>query len=172
MGRLFVPGTGLALRRLPAVLREWFEPACGLRAGSNDEARALAGVFLGDNLRLLVSEGHDVAAVVRYEDGERDRLARRLLRNALSQRVDAFAGECGAHDRVRVAGHQRRARVRIHGVGLVEDQQRRAARLDLAQDLLHGCDLVERLRVCAVHDVHEQVGLAHLVERRFEGLDQ
>nr|DAF45424.1 MAG TPA: hypothetical protein [Siphoviridae sp. ctBLh2] len=59
------------------------------------------------------------------------------------------------------------------GIDLVEDQiDRFVAGTNLLQGLLDHGDLVLELRMGDVHDMHQQVGLTHLVERRFERLDE
>ena len=75
------------------MLSERFESPGHLDGCAHDHPRPLPGVLLRDDLGVFVRERDQVAAIVRHEDRESDRLARRLGRDAFPQRVQALTRE-------------------------------------------------------------------------------
>ena len=112
---------------------------------------------------------------VRCRKAQRDASGSELepARDALQQIVEAFARDRRNGYRPRPRRDHRAQPLGIRAVGLVEHEQRRPlARADLLEHAVDGrLALLDPVRA-RVHDVQQQVGLDHLLERRAKRGDQ
>jgi hypothetical protein len=120
-----------------------------------------------------VGERDDRAAVVGHEQLELDVRLRQQVGDPLLQLGDPLAGAGRDEERIRREPAQHEPRGLVDEVGLVEhDDLGQVARAGLADHIAHGRHLRGRIRMRAVDHVHDQVGLADLLERRAERLHE
>src|SRR6478609_3337667 len=137
------------------------------------EPGPLGHVLALEDLALLVEARDEVTALVGHEDLDLDVRLRQLVVDEGAQVVQAGAGAGRHGDAVLLVAAEPVEHLRVGDGGLVDDDDLLdLVTADLGEHLAHGRDLPLGVGVRAVDDVQEQVGVADLLERRAEGLDE
>ena len=130
-------------------------------------------VRLRDDVSRLVRRGDEVAAVVGHQCADLDGRQRQSRLDRRAELVDALARARGREQRLRLEAAQHHARVVVDEVRLVEDHDLGdVARADVADHVAHRLQLRGRIGVRGIDDVHDDIGVADLLERRAERLDE
>jgi len=120
-----------------------------------------------------VDRRHEVAAVVGHDRAHLDLGQRQGRLDRRTQLVDALPRAGGDEQRLRLEAAQQHPLVLREEVRLVEDDELAGvARADVADHVAHRLQLRRGVGVRAVDDVEDDVGLADLLERRAERLDE
>ena len=113
--------------------------------------------------------------VVRQQESHALEPLAEALGDPRPQLVEPLAGERGDLQRVRVAVREPAPAERVEGIDLVRDElDGKIVRADLAQDAVHGGDLLDQALLGSrpVDDVEHEIGHERLLERRGESFNE
>ena len=161
------------LTRAPSADDELGEAVPMLVAEDDVDDRGVVPLFLGDDAAEPMNGGDDVAAAVGDFEVDGGPVAVGRLIEEGEECLHPLAGCRRDGDRLGVEVGEPLGGARGGNVHLVEDEElgdRGGA--DLGEDLTDGGDLTEGIGIRGVDDVEEEVGLAHVVEGRAEGVDE